>query len=448
MRCLAAHGNAITDPTRRYGDDVGECRVVNTPTPRHQQASSGTRRCSASHGSIGAGSLVSAAAALQPGTVALRRALHRHPERGLHLPETQSAVLRALAGLPVQVHTGSGTSSVIGVIEGARQGPTVLLRADMDALPVAEESGVPFSSELPGVMHACGHDTHVAMLASAARLIAEQRDELAGRVLLMFQPGEEGFHGARHMLDEGLLEVAGTPQRALALHITSTLDSGLVQTRPGAIMAASDVLRVTVTGSGGHASAPQNAVDPVPAAAAMVGALQTMVTRTLTVFDPVVLTITRIFAGTTSNIIPETAELEGTIRALSEHTRRKVHEEVHRVCEHVAAAHGCTAEVTIEHGYPVTVNDDEVTPQVIDLARGVLGDRHAELMPDPLMGAEDFSYVLAKVPGAIAFLGACPSSFEPDTAPANHSNRVVFDESAMVHGVALYAGFALEALTS
>ncbi|MGB7795841.1 MAG: M20 family metallopeptidase [Pseudonocardiaceae bacterium] len=404
---------------------------MSTPEPRH-------RRC--------ASNLVGAARALQPHTIALRRALHRHPEQGLHLPETQSAVLHALADLPMQVHTGHAASSVVGVIEGGRPGPTVLLRADMDALPITEQSGVPFSSELPGSMHACGHDTHVAMLASAARLIAEQRDELAGRVLLMFQPGEEGFHGARHMLDDGLLEVAGSPERALALHITSTLDSGVVQTRPGAIMASSDVLRVTVTGRGGHASAPQNAVDPVPAAAAMVGALQTMITRTLSVFDPAVLTVTRISAGTSSNIIPETAELEGTIRALSEHTRLRLHGEVRRVCEHVAAAHGGAATVTIEHGYPVTVNDDEVTPQLIDLAREVLGERHAEPMPDPLMGAEDFSYVLAKVPGAMAFLGACPSGHDPDTVPANHSNRAVFDESAMAHGVALYAGFALEAL--
>jgi amidohydrolase len=391
---------------------------------------------------------VCAARTLQPHTVALRRALHRHPEQGLHLPETQAAVLRALAGLPVQVHTGHASTSVVGVIEGARPGPTVLLRADMDALPVTEESGVAFSSELPGTMHACGHDTHVAMLASAARLIAERRDELAGRVLLMFQPGEEGFHGARLMLDEGLLELAGTPQRALALHITSTLDSGVVQSGPGAIMASSDALRVTVCGRGGHASAPQNAVDPVPAAAAMVGALQTMITRTLSVFDPAVVTITRIAAGTASNIIPETAELEGTIRALSERTRVTVHEEVRRVCEHVAAANGCVATVVIEHGYPVTVNDDEVSTQVIDLARRMLGRDHAEPMPDPLMGAEDFSYVLATMPGAMAFLGACPAGQEPDRAPANHSNRAVFDESAMVHGVALYAGFALEALTS
>jgi amidohydrolase len=418
---------------------------VDKPGPRHQRhADNVFQHCPAS---LGTTKLVRAAQALQTRTVALRRTLHRRPELGLHLPEAQSAVIQALADIPVQVHAGRGdTTSVIGVIEGESSGPTVLLRADMDALPLTEESEVPFSSELPGAMHACGHDTHVAMLASAARLIAERRAQLAGRVLLMFQPGEEGFHGARHMLDEGLLELAGTPERAFALHITSTLDSGLVQTRPGAIMASSDVLRVTVTGRGGHAGAPQNALDPVPAAAAMVGALHTMIGRVVSVFDPAVLTVTRIAAGTTSNIIPETAELEGTIRAYSEHIRMKLHEEARRVCEHVAAAHGCTAAVTIEHGYPVTVNDNEVTTRVIELARCVLGERHTEPMPNPLMGAEDFSYVLAQVPGAMAFLGACPADHEPESAPANHSNRAVFNEAAMAHGVALYAGFALEAL--
>ncbi|MGH3932365.1 MAG: M20 metallopeptidase family protein, partial [Pseudonocardiaceae bacterium] len=308
---------------------------MTTPTPRHRRRASNRSRTHST-------TLVAAARTLQPRTVALRRALHRRPEQGLHLPDTQSAVLAALADLPVRVRTGRSTSSVIGVIEGSRPGPTVLLRADMDALPLTEQSGVPFSSKVPGVMHACGHDAHVAMLASAARVIADRRDELAGQVLLMFQPGEEGFHGARHMLEEGLLEIAGMPEQALALHITSTLDCGLVQSRPGAIMGSSDVLRVQVTGRGGHASAPQNAIDPIPAAAAMVGAMQTILTRTLNVFDPAVVTVTRISAGTNSNIIPEIAELEGTIRALSEPTRIKVHEQVRGVCEHVAAAHGCT----------------------------------------------------------------------------------------------------------
>lgn len=412
---------------------------MSTRPSRHRRRC--TRRCE--HPPAG---LLDAARTLQPRTVALRRAIHRSPELGLTLPKTQRAVQQALADLPVTLQVGSATSSVIGLIEGDRPGPTVLLRADMDALPLSEESGVAFRSEIDGAMHACGHDTHVAMLASAARLLAERRSELAGTVLLMFQPGEEGYHGAHHMLSDGLLDLAAPPERALALHATSTLDCGLVQSRPGPIMASSDVLRVTVTGRGGHASAPHHALDPVPAAAAMVGALQTMVTRTLNVFDPAVVTVSRISAGATSSVIPETAELEGTIRALSEPTRATVREEAVRVCENVAAAHGCTAAVRVEHGYPVTVNDATVGSQVVELAGRVLGERHAELMPHPMMGSEDFSYVLAKVPGAMAFLGACPPGSDPEEAHPNHSNRVVFDESALVHGVALYTAFALDAL--
>ncbi|HEY8371148.1 MAG TPA: M20 family metallopeptidase [Pseudonocardiaceae bacterium] len=391
--------------------------------------------------------LVSEARALQPRTVELRRRIHRRPEQGLHLPATQEAVLHALDGLPLRVTTGSAVSSVVAVLEGARPGPTVLLRGDMDALPLTEDSGVEFSSEVDGSMHACGHDLHTAMLASAARLLCAHREELAGRVVFMFQPGEEGYHGARYMLEEGLLEVTGTPpEKALALHVTSTAPSGVVTSRPGPIMASSDVLRVTITGRGGHGAMPHDAVDPIPVAAAVVSSLQAMVTRRVSVLDPAVVTVARISAGTTSNIIPETAHLEGTIRALSEHTRSLVRTEVRRVCEHVAAAHGCTAEVEIESGYPVTVNDDVVAPGVVELAAAVLGTKYAEPMPNPMMGAEDFSYVLQQVPGAMAFLGACPPDTSPDVAPANHSNRVVFDEEAMVHGVAMYAAFALDAL--
>ncbi|MCK2237588.1 MULTISPECIES: M20 family metallopeptidase [unclassified Crossiella] len=384
---------------------------------------------------------------LQPRTVALRRRIHRHPEQGLRLPTTQAAVLAELADLPLSTHTGESTTSVVGVLEGGRPGRTVLLRADMDALPLTEDTGLEFASATPGTMHACGHDTHVAMLASAARLLSQRRADLAGKVVFMFQPGEEGHHGAKYMLDEGLLDITGArPERALAIHITSTLASGMFQSRPGPIMASSDILNVTVTGRGGHASAPHDALDPVPAAAAMVGALQTMITRRISVFDPAVVTIAHIKAGTTSNIIPEVAHLQGTIRALSESTRVLVHEEARRVCEHVAAAHGCSAEVEVILGYGVTVNDEVVGPGVVDLAAAVLGPAHAAPMQDPLMGAEDWSYVLQEVPGAMAFLGACPPGTPVHEAAANHSNRVIFDEAAMAHGVAMYAGFALDAL--
>lgn len=393
--------------------------------------------------------LVARARSLQPRTVALRRALHRHPEIGLELPHTREAVVQALADLPVKVHLGRSSSSVVGVLEGARPGRTVLLRADMDALPLQEHTALRFRSRIDGLMHACGHDAHVAMLASAARLLAERRDRLSGRVLLMFQPGEEGYHGARYMIDEGLLDTtgpAGRPDSAFALHISATLPAGEIHTRPGPLMAANDTVRVTVTGRGGHASAPHDALDPVPAAAAMVGALQTAVSRRVDAHHPAVLTIARIVAGTATNVIPETAVLEGTLRTLAEPVRTLVQEEVRRVCRYTALAHGCTAEVEIEPGYPVTVNDAGAADRLSRVAAALLGPDRTATMPTPIMGAEDFSYVLQQVPGALAFLGGCPPGTDPRVAAPNHSNRVVFDEEAMAAGVALYAGLALDAL--
>jgi hippurate hydrolase len=386
---------------------------------------------------------------LQPRTVALRRALHRHPELGLTLPRTRDAVLAELADLPLQVHRGRSVSSVVAVLDGARPGSTVLLRADMDALPLQEDSGLAFASQVEGAMHACGHDTHVAMLATAARLLAGRREQLAGRVVLMFQPGEEGFHGARHMIDEGLLDrhgPGGRPDRAYALHVSATLPTGEVHTRPGPLMAAADVLRVRVTGRGGHASAPHDALDPVPATAAMVGALQTALTRRVDAQHAAVLTIAKILAGTTNNVIPEFAVMEGTLRTLSEPVRTLLHDEIRRVCRHTALAYGCSAAVEIEPGYPVTVNDEAATRRVTEVAGAVLGRNRVAAMSAPIMGAEDFSYVLQKVPGALAFLGACPPRADPAAAPPNHSNRVVFDESAMPAGAALYAALAVDAL--
>ncbi|MGH3864329.1 M20 metallopeptidase family protein [Actinokineospora sp.] len=392
--------------------------------------------------------LFQAAHALQPKTVSLRRQLHKHPEQGLLLPKTQAAVLHALEGLDLKIVKGNAVGSVVAVLRGARPGPTVLLRGDMDALPLTEDTGLEYASTEPGTMHACGHDTHTAMLASAARLLHSRRDDLAGQVVFMFQPGEEGHHGARFMLDEGLLDVAGPPvEQALALHITSKELSGVIRCRPGPIMAGADSFHVKVTGRGGHASMPADALDPIPAAAAMVGALQTAVTRRISVFEPAVVTVAHITAGTTTNIIPETALLEGTLRTLSDQTRKTMVEEIVRVCEHVGAAHGCTVEAWVKPGYPVTVNDGDVADRVIALAAEVLGPRYSAVLPNPLMGAEDFSYVLREVPGAMAFLGACPPDTEPADAAPNHSNRVHFDEAALAHGVAVYAAFALDALS-
>jgi amidohydrolase len=381
-------------------------------------------------------------------TIDLRRRLHRHPEVGLHLPQTQATVLEAFADLPVEVTTGRATTSVTAVLRGARSGPTYLLRGDMDALPVHEDTGLPFASEVPGVMHACGHDTHVAMLLGAARLLAERRDEIAGQVVFMVQPGEEGFHGARFMLEEGLLDVVpeAPVSGAFALHISSSFASGTVNVRPGPQMAAADQWRITVRGRGGHASMPHTAADPVPVAAEIVLALQAMVTRRVDVFDPAVVTVGHLEAGTKDNIIPDTAVLEGTMRTLSAERRADVLAAIERVAVNIAAAHEMTAEFTHIEGYPVTVNDPEVAAQVLETVTGLLGEKASLLMPAPLMGAEDFSYVLEQVPGAMAFLGACPPGLEPEQAPANHSNLVIFDEEPLPAGVALYAQMALRAL--
>ncbi|MEI4271856.1 M20 family metallopeptidase [Klenkia sp. LSe6-5] len=392
--------------------------------------------------------LLAAARADADRVVDLRRRLHRRPEVGLHLPETQATVLEALADLPVEVTTGRSTSSVVGVLRGARPGPTYLLRGDMDALPLQEDTGLPFASEIPGAMHACGHDTHVAMLLGAARLLAERREQLAGQVVLMLQPGEEGFHGARSMLEEGLLDaVPGAPvSGAFALHTSASFPTGTINVRPGPLMAAADHFRVTLRGAGGHASTPHVTADPVPVAAEIVLALQAMVTRRVDVFDPAVVTVGHLSAGTTNNIIPATAFLEGTIRTLSAQRRADVVARVQRVAERVADAHELVAEFERVEGYPVTVNDPVVAAQVSSAAASLLGADASVPMADPLMGAEDFSYVLERVPGAMAFLGACPPHLVPEEAPSNHSNLVVFDEDAFPAGTALYARMALLAL--
>src|SRR5512132_3439556 len=265
-----------------------------------------------------ASEILSEAQDIADDVIGLRRRIHRRPEIGLTLPHTQATVLEALDGLGLETRTGQRTTSVIARLAGGRPGRTILLRADMDALPMPEDTGLPFASEVGGAMHACGHDAHVAMLVGAARLLARRRATLAGSVLFMFQPGEEGYHGARVMLEEGLLEGGAPPTGAFALHVTHRLTAGAISARPGPAMASGDTIQIVVRGRGGHASAPHDCLDPIPIACEMVQAFQTLVTRRVHVFDPAVLTIAKIEAGTTRNIVPETASLLGTIRTVSE----------------------------------------------------------------------------------------------------------------------------------
>jgi amidohydrolase len=386
--------------------------------------------------------LVAEAGNLLDDAVALRRRIHSRPEVGLDLPETQETVLDALDGLGLQTTTGTATTSVVAVLEGDRPGPTTLLRGDMDALPMPEDTGLDFASRLDGRMHACGHDSHVAMLAGAARLLHARRRDLRGRVVLMFQPGEEGYGGAKVMLDEGLLDSVGPVDRAFAIHVTPMLASGLVGTRAGTMLASADEFRVTFTGRGGHASMPHDAVDPVPVACEFVTAVQAMVTRRVPVFDPAVVTVTKVESGTATNVIPESATCSGTMRAVSDASREVVIAGLRRVAEHIAAAHDCAARVEMLDGaYPVTVNDAAAAARTLAVATRVAGEGRALDMPTPIMGAEDWSYVLQQVPGSMAFLGV---GMPGDEHPApNHSNKMLLHEPAMATGIALHAAMAL-----
>jgi hippurate hydrolase len=375
--------------------------------------------------------------------VELRRRIHARPETGLDLPATQETVLDALAGLGLNPQTGRATTSVVASLEGDQPGPTILLRADMDALEMPEDTGLEFSSAVDGKMHAGGHDAHVAMLLGAARLLSERRGDLRGRVVLMFQPGEEGHGGAKVMLDEGLLEAHGPVDRAFAIHISPSLPTGMIACRAGTILASADEFQLTVTGRGGHASMPHDTIDPVPVACQIVTALQAMVTRRVPAFDPAVVTVTTIRAGTAFNVIPETVVCTGTVRAVSDASRQLALDGLRRVADHVAQAHGCRAKIEmIANSYPVTINDPAAAERTLSVATQLIGPERVVRMPTPIMGAEDWSYVLQQVPGSMAFLGAGPPGVK-DPAP-NHSNRMVIDEPAMATGIALHAAMALD----
>lgn len=392
--------------------------------------------------------LLAEATAIAPELVTLRRDLHRIPEIGLHLPLTQARVLAALEGLGLEIGTGTALSSVVAVLRGGRPGPAVLLRGDMDALPVAEASAEPVTSEHAGVMHACGHDLHMAGLVGAARLLAAHRDELAGDVVLMFQPGEEGDHGARVMIEEGVLDAAGERVvAAYALHVTSALlPLGQVTGRTGTIMAGADQMLVTVHGKGGHGSAPHMAQDPVTVAAEIVLAFQLAVTRQFDAHDPVVVSVGRIAAGTKDNIIPATAQLDATVRTFSPATRAVVAERLTRVAEHVAAAHGLRAEVVYERGYPTTQTSPGEADRVERLMTQMSGEGSWVWAPSSSSGAEDFSYVLEQVPGAYVLLGATPRGQDPATAAYNHSPLATFDEGSLPVAAALLASLAMDRL--
>jgi hippurate hydrolase len=387
--------------------------------------------------------LLEQASGIAPRIVALRRAIHAEPELGLETPLTLAKVRAELADLPLEWREGTSCTGAVATLRGGREGPTVLLRGDMDALPMAEETGLDFASAIPGRMHACGHDTHTAMLAGAARLLAERRETLAGEVRLMFQPGEEGFHGARHMIEDGLLDPP--PDAAFALHIMPNYRHGVLASRDGALLAAADMLEIAVEGRGGHASMPHQTRDPVPVACEIVGAIQALVTRRYEAAEAMVVTITRLDAGSAHNVIPDRAVLRGTIRTLSPERRADARAALRRLAEGIAAAHECRAEVTVTDGFPPTINDPRAVTLFEAVARDLPGGDF-ERLANPIMGAEDFSYVLEKVPGAMAFLGVAAEGSDWSSCCGIHSSRMTVDESALPRGAAILAGCALRFL--
>lgn len=383
--------------------------------------------------------------------IALRRDLHREPELGRRLPRTQQRVLTVLEGLDLEISLGEELTSITAVLRGTKPGgrtgadrPVVLLRGDMDGLPVVEESGEDFASTTGETMHACGHDLHTAGLVGAARILHAMREELDGDVVFMFQPAEEMDGGAEQMIAEGVLDAAGKrADAAYGLHVLAhEIPRGVFTGRPGTLMSAPDSLTVRFNGAGGHGSAPHTTMDPIPALCEAVTALQTMVTRRFNIWDPVVVTVGRIAGGTKENIIPDSAEFNATIRSFSRESRALLAELVVPLMEGVAAAHGLESEVTMRNVYPLTVNNPDEHAFMAETVADVFGEDRFALKPTPDAGAEDFSFVLDEVPGTYLFLGACATG-DPATAPSNHSPLARFDDSVLPDGAALLAELAV-----
>ncbi len=399
------------------------------------------------------------AVAIAPRVVEWRRHLHRHPELSNREIETARFVAERLREMGLAPRTGVARTGVVAVLEGGRPGPVVALRADMDALPVREELDLPFASRATGthegntvpVMHACGHDAHVAMLLGAASLLAELRRDLPGKVVLIFQPAEEGAPagespaGAEAMIGEGVLE--DPPVTAIfGLHVVARWPVGSLVTRPGPVLAAGDRFEIEVTGRQTHGAKPWDGIDPIVVASEIVGALQTLVSRQVDITrEPAVVSVGQFTAGVRSNIIPDRAQLAGTIRTFDEGMRADLHTRLRRLAEQIAEAHGASARVTIEPGYPVTVNDPGLTERMLPtLAR--VADGGLRELPKSTW-SEDFSFYARRVPALFVDLGVTPDA-EIATAAVNHSPRFFVDERALATGTRALAHLAADYLAA
>jgi len=386
---------------------------------------------------------------VEPAVIADRRHLHQHPELSNREFETAKYLARKLRTLKLEVQTGVAHTGVVAILRGGKPGPVIALRADMDALPVREETDLPFRSTAKatydgkevGVMHACGHDGHMAILLGVASVLAAKRAELPGTVKFIFQPaeesappGEEG--GAELMVKQGVLSRDPKPEAIFGLHLFSQYEAGTVGYRTGGIMASSDDLRIVVHGKQAHGAAPWQGVDPIVAASQIVLGLQTIPSRQMDATKaPTIVTIGKIEGGVRNNIIPDRLEMKGTLRALDEDMRRELHERVTRTAQDIAQASGARADVQISesHAYPVTVNDAKLTQNMLPTLQRAFGERVFEAQP--MLGAEDFSFYAREIPGLFLFVGARPPNAAPGSIGANHSPRFMIDESALKTGV-------------
>lgn len=399
------------------------------------------------------------AAGLEPKVISWRRDIHQHPELGNREVRTAKLVADHLQSLGLEVRTGVAHTGVVAVLRGGKPGPVVALRADMDALPVTEEVDVPFASKVraewagkeAGVMHACGHDTHVAILMGVAEILVKLRDQLPGTVKFIFQPAEEGpppgeEGGAVLMIKEGAMDNP-RPEAIFGLHVAAVHEVGQIGYRPGATMAAADVLRITVQGKQTHGAAPWGGVDPIVVAAQIVLGLQTIVSRQINITkEPAVVTIGGIDGGNRFNIIPDKVVMVGTIRTFDETLRQDIHRRVKLTAENIAEASGASAEVVIEGPYAVTVNDPGLTERMLPTLKRVAGANNV-ILRDRLMGAEDFSFFAQKAPGLFIFLGGSPKGTDMTKVAYNHSPRFFVDESGLLLGVRALANLTVDYLS-
>jgi amidohydrolase len=398
------------------------------------------------------------AAALQPKLVEWRRDFHQHPELSNREVRTSKIVASHLRALGLEVRTGVATHGVVGVLKGARPGPVVALRADMDALPVTEEGDLPFKSTVRttfngqdvGVMHACGHDLHMSILMGTASVLAAMRDRLSGTIVFIFQPAEEGVPagevgGAPQMIAEGALD-SPKVEAIFGLHVFSTAHLGDILVRPGGLMAASDTFQITVRGRQTHGAMPWQGVDPIVVASQIVLGLQTIVSRQLEITKaPAVVSVGQIQGGTRFNIVPDSVRLEGTIRTFDPAMQDVVHARIRRTAEQIAAGAGATSEVEITKGNPVTWNDPALVERMAPSLQRVATGRF-NATADATTTAEDFAFYQQRIPGMYFFLGVTPLDVDLSTVAANHSPRFYADEGALVTGVRALASLAVDYL--